>query len=1015
MIRYFIQHRLAPHLLFIILILGGLLAALQINIQLLPDRKIPYINIFTQWFGHPANEVDEAATKPMVDGLLKLNFVNNISSQSMANSSSITLKIPEEDQNLDRLIEVQESINQTNLPSSAKLYVQAPQPLENVARLLFQHPSRDYLNHVTALAQQDLFNRGIQNVNVNYWRTPNLEISLTGQQLLDLNMPMLTLAQQLQDQLSDQSFGQQDGIFSTINVLGAQPDFNALHIGGLTVKKNHELFDLQSIASIKPSTVSDGIHIRHNGQPATLLGINRVSDNNTLTISDRLHEWLKTFKAEHPALSIKVLDEQWVYVKERLSLLLKNAGSGFLVVTTILLLFFGIRLSFWVIVCIPTCILGAVAALAMIGGTLNMISMFAFILSIGLIVDDSIVVAERIIERRDQLPPNQASEAGAKKMLKPVMASSMTTMAAFLPLLLVTGVIGTFLKEIPFVVICIIAISIIECFLVMPGHLSHVKSLKQQPHPIRVKFLQGFFALRDRYFIPICQTCCQYKGTTLTLCICFFVISCVFIASGRIGFNFFPNLSGQIIYANIEFTPNTTSEEAEHISDQIERSLSAIPNADTILENSYVAYRMHGFGQPGATVKSDNDQYAMVKANLVPIDQRDQDNYEIIEAWQKNIPKNEHIKSIMISEPGQGPTTDVITIRIFQDNLQQLTQANNYAIDWFNKKGITDIASSQGKMITQFDVEPKPAALALGLDKQQLQAQLSPALRGNTLLQKEANTGYHQVRLSMNQETQQQPSFIKNFPIFMDDRTLTLSQVADITQKQLPEMITSNQGKRSVEIVAKLNSKVINPQRIFNAFQAELQPELSNQFQASSELAGSFETQSKTLSQMKTGAIIGLSLIYIILAWTFSSWLLPIVIVSIIPFAVIGALWGHWLLGYEASLLTIFGLFALSGIVINDSIILITGFQEQLTSQSPLAGMIAAIRDRFRPVIITSLTTIGGLTPLLFETSLQAQILIPPTITIVFGLLFSLIWILVLVPVITLFFAPIMKQQIQEH
>ena len=160
---------------------------------------------------------------------------------------------------------------------------------------------------------------------------------------------------------------------------------------------------------------------------------------------------------------------------------------------------------------------------------------------------------------------------------------------------------------------------------------------------------------------------------------------------------------------------------------------------------------------------------------------------------------------------------------------------------------------------------------------------------------------------------------------------------------------------------------------------------------------------------------MGLALIYIILAWTFSSWLLPIVIISIIPFAIIGALWGHWLLGYEASLLTIFGLFALSGIVINDSIILITGFQEQLQSLPPVRGMIAAIRDRFRPVIITSLTTIGGLTPLLFETSLQAQILIPPTITIVFGLLFSLIWILILVPIITLYFTPYMKQQTLKY
>ena len=469
------------------------------------------------------------------------------------------------------------------------------------------------------------------------------------------------------------------------------------------------------------------------------------------------------------------------------------------------------------------------------------------------------------------------------------------------------------------------------------------------PHPWRARFLSAFSTFKDESFIPFCRKCCDAKGTTLTPLSLFLVFSCVFMASGHLGFNFFPNLSGQTIFANIEFTPNTTLKEAETISAQVEQALYRIPDSQKLIQASAVYMREQGFNQPGTTPKPNSDQYSMVKVNLVPIDQRQVDNFDIVSLWRSQLPTNAHIKSIMIGEPDQGPTTDVITIRIFQDELDRLSQASDFAIDWFESKGVSEVTSSQGKMIDRYELEPTSAALAMNLDKNAIQAQLSPAIRSMPLFQKESNSGFYQARLKVDEHTEQQPFFIEHYPIIAQGKTLPLEQVATIKKQKTPEIITTNQGRRSIEIVAKLNSEKVNPQRIFNAFETELKPQLNTEFQAQSELAGSFETQSKTLSQMKTGAIIGLSLIYIILAWTFSSWMMPLVIITIIPFAVIGALWGPWLLGYEASLLTIFGLFALSGIVINDSIILITGFKEQYQTQDALSAMMAAIHDRFRP------------------------------------------------------------------
>ena len=407
MIRYFIHHRLAPHLLFIIIIIGGLLAASQINIQLLPDRNIPYINIFTQWLGHPANEVDEAATKPMVDRLTNLYFVDQVSSLSMSNSSTISLKLPDEDSNLDRLIEVQETLNQTNTPQDIRLFVQAPQPSEVIAKLLISHPDRAFVNNMNDLIKHELNQRGIREIKIAYWRQPNIDINLSQQDLIDLQLPMQQLGQQLQAQLSNASFGQQSNLFTTVDVLGEQPPLSIDGLSTLSFQQENTQIPINAIASLSTSSVSDSAYIIQNGAPATQLTLKRANDQGTLEVSRIFHDWLKTFREKHPDLAITIMDEQWVYVAERLGLLLKNAFSGFLVVSAVLILFFGIRRSFWVIVCIPTCILGALAALLLIGGTLNMISMFAFILSIGLIVDDSIVVAERIIERREQLPPKK--------------------------------------------------------------------------------------------------------------------------------------------------------------------------------------------------------------------------------------------------------------------------------------------------------------------------------------------------------------------------------------------------------------------------------------------------------------------------------------------------------------------------------------------------------------------------------------------------------------------------------
>ncbi len=998
MIDYFTRHRLASHLLYLMLLLGGFYAAKKINIQLIPEIKIPYIQISAFWPKHTAEDVEKSITEPIAQQLSSnsLEFISSLTSTASTGNAFVLIGLEANEQADQRLETIRDAVEQAQIPNDVKITTSALTPKEIVVRLQMQHPNQKRLIEVTEAAQADLQKNALNNLVVTPWLPPHLTASFSLDEIIALKKPLSSVAANLRSQFSDEAMATVSQDFRALGIQAKSIDWRQQSLDKLIINTESGPLPLLSTAKLQTKIPKNERQIRHNGKPISLIEVFRLGSEDTLTISQKFHDWLETFQTQYKDIHFKVVDEMWVFVSQRLGLLLKNGIGGLILVGILLTLFLGRRTSLWVAMSIPACFLGALCVLQLTGGSLNMISMFAFIMSLGIIVDDSIVVAEQITQNREQkMDPQQASHLGAKKMFPPVLASSLTTIAAFLPLLLVSGVMGTFLHEIPTVVICVIIISLVECFLILPGHLAKVSTLETKTTSSSSK-LQN---IRDRYFMPVAQSACQYKGLTVFFSLCFLVVSVSLTASGRIAFNFFPNISGNEVYANLDFGPKTSPELRQDASDKIEAALWSIPNSEQWLRSSTVFIGTHLYERN----QSANSKYAAIRAELTPDESRTVKNTDIIASWLRAIPENLPLESPpTITEPKRGPTTDKVTLRLEHNNTEQLNKASQYAMKWFQEREINMVRNSQGQWVPTLSVQLLPQALALGLTQTDIRQQIQTILNGSVVDQTPQVLGDREFRIELDDNQRKNPNVLSKLPIFHNNISYPLSHITNWNMELKPEKINSSYLTHVIDVIAELDPNKTNPQDLFTAISTDLIPKLNKDFQVKGELAGSFETQSDTLEEMKTGAILGISLIYLILAWIFSSWRMPLVVMSIIPFAIIGSFWGHWLLGYSMSLLSLFGVFALCGIVVNDSIILLDAFKTNLKTLNVHDAMIQAIRQRFRAVLLTTLTTVGGLTPLLFETSTQARVLIPSAITIVFGLLFSLIWILFLVPAITL-------------
>ena len=1014
LIHLFAQHPVAANLLMAVMIILGAYSLTQLNKQFFPNFALDYITVNVIWPGASAEDVERSITVPLEQALRTLDGKKEMTSTSTRGLSAIVIEYEENTDMGVALDEVKQFVsNIRNLPTDAEEpIVTKIARYEAVATIILTAAGE--LEELRPLAYQferELLDRGIARVEFSGMPEQEIAIEVSAKQIQQLGLSLNQIGDRIISQSQDIPAGTVAESEAAREVRGLQrkrdvQEFASLDL--LTTASGQKL-TLDDIAEIERRPKENQVEIFYQGQPAILMNLQRTESTDALVSAEIMQQWLtETQETLAPSIELVVFDEKYALIQQRIGLLVKNGISGLLLVLAILYIFLNGRVAFWVAIGIPTSFLGALAVLYFFGGSINMISLFALIMTLGIIVDDAIVVGEDALTHY-QYGENSlmAAEGGATRMLAPVTSSSLTTVAAFLPLMMVTGIIGSILFDIPFVVVCVIIASLIESFLILPGHLRH--SFHRNHHKkntaLRQKLEDGFNKFRDVYFRPAIHRAIEHRLTTLTIALCSLVLAVSLVVFGQVKFQFFPQPESTVINASVKFAAGTPPEQVRAFADQMEKRLietdAALSEQGSLIRAALLRRNTASF-DGGRNYQSGN-QYAMLQVELLEPDERSVRNTAIIEEWESRLDIPAGVEQLSISSPRGGPPGRDLDIFLSGADAITLKRAAEELADAMkNYDGLSNILDDLPYGRQQYIFELTPLAQAAGLTIAEVGRQLRAALDGQLLQIFYDSYEEIEVRIMLPAEERKFKGILETLPIITSsgDRLL-LSNVVELSSQQGLELLRHTDAKLGVHVTAEVDAEKTNANEVLRKLQETVTPEIMNEYGLQVTYKGKAEEERETSTDMKRGGMLALVMIYIILAWVFASYSWPLAVMTVIPFGICGAIFGHWLLGVDLTILSQFGMFGLSGIVINDSIILVT-FYKQLRAK----GM--AIRDalvesaclRLRAVMLTSLTTIAGLTPLLFETSLQAQFLIPMAVSISFGLGFATLLVLFLVPVL---------------
>ncbi|AUB83005.1 efflux RND transporter permease subunit [Candidatus Thiodictyon syntrophicum] len=1016
LITVFARHKLLANLLTVMVFVLGAVALTRMNIQFFPSFALDYIAVQVVWSGASAEDVENGITIPFEERLKTVDGLKRMTSTSTQGIASLSLELQEGTDALLALDQVRQRVDEfRNLPKDAETpQVSRISRYESVARVLVSGPSLQDVRPWVRQFERELLARGVDRVDIAGLPQERIAIEVPGRTLETLGLSLDGIGQQvgrLAQDLPSGVAGEADG---------------ARELRGLEQRRDPVAFENLSIVSDERGLVrlGDVAVIVRESRPAALtmtevetelarshgavtveMLIQRAETGHSLRAARVFEQWLAdTRPTLPPSIQLTVFDQAWQLIRDRIDLLVSNGLQGFVLVLILLYIFLPGRVALWVAMGIPTAYLLALALLWAFGGTINMMSLFALLLTLGVIDDDAIVIGEYAESRfRMGMPPSEAAIAGAKRMFWPVVGSALTTIAAFLPLMLVGGIMGNILRDIPFVAIMVLMASLMEVFLIMPAHLRSAFShqVRQATPRWRKRVDAGFDRFRDHWYRPVVVATLRWRGVTVSAVAVMMILSVGLLAGGRIAFVFFPTPEAQIVFANATFVAGTPREQTAAFLEDLKEALRA---AERELGGGLVE---EAVARLGATVAVDvgagarGDQLASVLVQLVPSENRSVRNEAFLAKWRERVRVSAGLESLVISSRRSGPPGRDLTVRLTGDDAQRLKSAAlDLAQGLESVRGVSDMVDDMPFGREQLIYRVSPAGQALGVTTELLGRQLRAAFDGYLAQLVQVGQDELEVRVLLPRAERTRLDALEQLNIRVPSgEFVPLDTVADWESRRGFEALRHADGRLAVEVSADINRALNTPDNVNRVLREGLLPDLVERYGVNFSFEGRAADQRETLGDMKLGLYIGLGLIYIILAAVFSSWGWPLVVMTAIPLGLIGAIFGHWLLGIDLTLLSMFGLFGLSGIVVNNAIILVSMYQElRMTGMAVNPALEEAACSRLRAMLLTSATTVVGLGPLIFATSLQAQFLIPMAVSLAFGITFATVLVLIFTP-----------------
>ena len=1004
LIRLFVHHPTGSNLLMVAMIAVGLFALAKLNTQFFPTLEIPQINVSVNWPGASAEDVEENILDALEPELRFLDGIDEVRSVAREGAGIISLEFDAGTDMQKAQSDVEQAVDGvTTLPEdSEEPVVSRIAFFEQVAKISVTGPySEKELKDYAKGIRDGLLSAGIAKVTFTGARDEEIWVRVRERELRRLGLSLSDVALRIREETRDLPSGILEGDVE-MQLRSRAERKTPETIAEIEVKseRSGEKIRLRDMAQIETQFERNQAIGQQGGGQAINLRVQRALAADTLRTMEILNTQMAEIKLSLPKdLEVLVYDVSGKLVQQRLGILVKNGLQGLVLVLVILFIFLDARVAFWVAAGIPVALTATIAVMYASGQTINMISMFALIMMLGIIVDDAIVVGEHTATRQ-QLGDNrvEAAERGATRMLLPVLAATLTTQAAFFPIFLIRGRIGDVMSAIPLVVFAVLIASLIECFLILPGHLRHGFGKRpKEPNRFRKAFDRGLLSVRDGPYKRLVETAYAWRYTTIAFTFAMLIFSIGLIAGGRIQFQFFPSPESENITASVTFAAGTPRAEQRDALNRLEQALKM---TEKQLGGDTEPLVVNVFTTVGVSGRSRGENLAQIAVQLTPSEERDLPTRTVINAWRKNLPKIPGVEKISITVRRHGPPGLDIDIQLQDAPVASLKAAAlelRDALSTFPGVNAVDDNLPYGRQ--ELIMEITPHGSALGFTSQSVGTQVRNAFEGAIATRFARGNEEITVRVKRVQEVPGPYALQQLYLRSPAGNRVPLSEVVAIREKAGFSVIQRVDGLRTVDVIGAIDAKVTSVPDVLAKLEERVLPGLAEKYKLKYAFKGRAEERSKSFADLKVGAMLSLVIIYIILAWVFASYARPIAVMLIMPFGVVGAILGHMVMGYALTIISLIGLLGLSGILVNDSIILVTQVDRRLKDGDSLrTAAIGASQDRFRAVLLTSLTTIGGLTPLLFETSRQAQFLIPMAITMVFGLAAATVLVLILVP-----------------
>jgi multidrug efflux pump subunit AcrB len=1024
-IRWMTENHVAANLLMVVLIIGGLLKAPDITQEVFPEIDLDRIQVTVVYPGAGPEEVEEGILLKLEESLSGLDGVKQLKASASEGVGVATAEVyPDAD--VDQVLQdIRSEVDRiTTFPEDAEKAVVSKmlRRREVISLVVYGDiPERTLREQAESLRDDLLALPNITQVDLSGVRPFEIAVEIPQASLRRYNLTLDQVAQRIRAGSLDLPGGtiRTDG--EQILVRTKERRYWADEYAELSILSTPDgtrvrLGDLGTVRDTFEETDEAG---RYNGQPAAMLKVYRIGDQKPIEIADTVIAFASEKQLELPE-SIRIAP--WNNTSEifegRMDLLTKNAIIGLFLVIIILGLFLELRLALWVMLGIPISFFGTLFLMPMMGVSINMISLFAFILALGIVVDDAIVVGENIFEHRQQGKTFlDAAKDGAMEVAIPVTFAILTTVAAFLPLLYVAGMMGKFIQVIPAIVIALVVISLVECLFILPSHLAHSKKREEELTGLlgaidrtRKRFGSNLDRFINGPFLLLLESSMRNRYVSVAFGIAALIMTVGLVVGGVIKFTFMPEVEGDRITATIQMDLGTPIEETSRVVRGVDAAARAVAaefdknaaDGSTVLRGVYALDgATASAGGPGGGAGSTASHLGSVALLLTRSEYRDISTSEIRRAWQEKIGEYPGVRSLTFSSNlvRMGANIDV---QLAHDDFAVLELAAERLRTALSEyPGVSDIEDTYAKGKRELSLKLTDAGRSLGLTEADLARQVRAAFYGSEALRLQRGRNEVKVMVRYPKEDRRLLASLESMLVRTPNGgEIPLLRAAEVQEGRGFSSINRTDRKRVINVTARVDSEENNAQEIIEELKAGLLTELLRDYPGLEyDLEGEARERRESLGSMLAGFQLALVMIFVLLAIPFRSYSQPLLIMAAIPFGIVGAVLGHLLMGYNLSLLSLFGLVALTGVVVNDSLLLIDrANRNRRGGLNSHDSLVEAATRRFRPIILTSLTTFFGLSPMIVETSVQAQFLIPMAISLGFGILFATGITLLLIP-----------------